>query len=64
LGRAYQKEWGKHLIRVEADDTSGDIVGEEWMNGIRDQWMICGLNGASDVGQGPAHRGKGRGKKI
>jgi len=34
LWHAYQKEWGKHLIRVEADDTRGD-VGGAWLNGFR-----------------------------
>jgi len=30
----YQNEWGKHVIRVQADDTSGYVVGGEWMKGI------------------------------
>jgi len=34
LWREYQNEWGKHLIRVETDDTCGD-VGEDSMKGIR-----------------------------
>jgi len=49
LWRAYQKEWGKHLILVEADETSGDVVRVECLNGIIDPGRG---GGGGDVGEG------------